>query len=148
MTTKCLCPCRGKSQPSVFRKRRGRSTGLPSADGRGARRAQPRESKSLRRPETNQRPPPLQQGPRRRSIRCLSACPVGSRRTARGARSASDYSANLTRKVKVLDFIKSGGPILTIDRTIFEMWLVLAGSSGKLEKARTSGPASSSREAT
>ena len=25
--------------------------------------------------------------------------------------------------VKVLDFIKSGGPELTVDRTIFEMWL-------------------------
>ena len=30
-------------------------------------------------------------------------------RTARGARQAPDYSGNLTRKVKVLDFIKSGG---------------------------------------
>ena len=35
MPTRCLYPCRGRSQPSVFKKRRGRSTGLPSADGRG-----------------------------------------------------------------------------------------------------------------
>ena len=35
MTTRGLSPCHGRSQPSVFRKRRGRSTGLPSADGRG-----------------------------------------------------------------------------------------------------------------
>ena len=48
-------------------------------------------------------------GPRRYSrglvaarsvIRNLSVCFVGSRRAASGARSASDYSANLTRKVK------------------------------------------------
>ena len=25
--------------------------------------------------------------------------------------------------VKVLDFVKSGGPILTIDRTVFALWL-------------------------
>ena len=24
---------------------------------------------------------------------------------------------------EVLDFVKSGGPILTVDRTIFEIWL-------------------------
>ena len=35
MTTRRLCPCRGRSQPSMFRKRRGRSTGLASAGGRG-----------------------------------------------------------------------------------------------------------------
>ncbi len=35
MTTRGLCTCRGRSQPGVFRKRCGRSTGLPSADGRG-----------------------------------------------------------------------------------------------------------------
>ena len=33
------------------------------------------------------------------------------------------YSARLKVMVKVLDFVKSGGPILTIDRTVFEMWL-------------------------
>ena len=67
-------------------------------------------------------------GPRRYSrglvvcqVRCLSGCFVGSRRTDSGARSARDYSATLTRKVKVLDFIKSGGPKLTVDRTIFEI---------------------------
>ena len=43
----------------------------------------------------------------------LSCCPLpGSPDTA---------SRNL--KVKVLDFVKSGGPILTIDRTVFELWL-------------------------
>ena len=35
MPTMGLRPCRVRSQPSVFRKRRVRSTGLPSADGRG-----------------------------------------------------------------------------------------------------------------
>ncbi len=33
------------------------------------------------------------------------------------------YTSSLKHKVKVLDFIKSGGPELTIGRTIFEMWL-------------------------
>ena len=33
------------------------------------------------------------------------------------------YTANLNRKLKVLDFIQYGGPILTVDRTVFEMWL-------------------------
>lgn len=37
----------------------------------------------------------------------------------------TDYTSNLKDKLKVLDFIKSGGPELTVDRTIFEMWLVL-----------------------
>ena len=36
--------------------------------------------------------------------------------------------ANLNRNVKVLDFVKSGGPILTVDRTIFEMRLGLGDS--------------------
>ena len=35
MTTSGLCPYRGRSQPSVFSTSLGRSTGLPSADGRG-----------------------------------------------------------------------------------------------------------------
>ena len=35
MPTRGLCPYRDWSQPSVFRKRRGRSTEFPSADGRG-----------------------------------------------------------------------------------------------------------------
>ena len=34
-----------------------------------------------------------------------------------------DYTTSLNLNVKVLDFVKSGGPILTIDRTIFEVWL-------------------------
>ena len=37
----------------------------------------------------------------------------------------SAYISNLSRSVKVLDFVKFGGPVLTIDRTIFEMWLGL-----------------------
>ena len=40
-----------------------------------------------------------------------------------GRGEAPDYTASLNLNVKVLDFVKSGGPILTIDRTIFEMWL-------------------------
>ena len=35
------------------------------------------------------------------------------------------YTANLKDKLKVLDFVKSGGPKLTVDRTIFELWLGL-----------------------
>ena len=31
------------------------------------------------------------------------------------------YNASLNRNTKVLDFIKSGGPKLTVDRTIFEI---------------------------
>ena len=34
-----------------------------------------------------------------------------------------DYTSSLNRKVKVLDFVKSGGPEWTVDGTIFEMWL-------------------------
>ena len=37
--------------------------------------------------------------------------------------SLDGYRANLNLIVKVLDFVKSGGPILTVDRTVFEMWL-------------------------
>ena len=33
------------------------------------------------------------------------------------------YTTSLNLKAKVLDFIQLGGPMLTIDRTIFEMWL-------------------------
>ena len=40
----------------------------------------------------------------------------------------STYTSSLKNRVKVLDFIKPGGPILTVDRTIFEMWLILAAS--------------------
>ena len=35
------------------------------------------------------------------------------------------YTTNLNFKVKVLDFVKSGGPKLTVARTIFEMRLEL-----------------------
>ena len=35
----------------------------------------------------------------------------------------SAYRSKMNLNVKVLDFMKSGGPILTIDRTIFELWL-------------------------
>ena len=37
--------------------------------------------------------------------------------------SRSDYRLRTKLNVKVLDFVQLGGPILTIDRTIFEMWL-------------------------
>ena len=33
------------------------------------------------------------------------------------------YSAKVNRSVKVLDFVQLSGPKLTVDRTIFEMWL-------------------------
>ena len=32
-------------------------------------------------------------------------------------------TSNLNLIRKVLDFIKSGGPELTVDRTVFELWL-------------------------
>ena len=38
------------------------------------------------------------------------------------------YRSSLNLKLKVLDFVKSGGPKLTVDRTIFELWLGLDGS--------------------
>ena len=38
-------------------------------------------------------------------------------------------SDGVTREsASVLDFVQSGPPHLTIDRTVFEMWLVLSGS--------------------
>ena len=77
---------------------------LTVGEWRGARGTRPRASKSLRWSETSRRPPPLQQGPRRCSVRYLLA----------GQRLASDYSSNLTRKVNVLDFIKSGGLFLPL----------------------------------
>ena len=36
-----------------------------------------------------------------------------------------NYTASLNLNVKVLDFVKSGGPKLTVGRTIFEMWMGL-----------------------
>ena len=33
------------------------------------------------------------------------------------------YTANWSLKVKVLDFIKSGGPFFTVDRTVCELRL-------------------------
>ena len=37
--------------------------------------------------------------------------------------SALVYRSSKNLKRKVLDFVQFGGPILTIDRTIFELWL-------------------------
>ena len=37
----------------------------------------------------------------------------------------SHYATNRNLKVKVLDFVKSSGPNLTIDSTIFELCVVL-----------------------
>ena len=42
-----------------------------------------------------------------------------------GSGQGPDYTASLNVKVKVLDFVKSGGPKLTVGRTIFEMWMGL-----------------------
>ena len=38
------------------------------------------------------------------------------------------YTANLNLIAKVLDFVKFGGPILTIGGTVFEVWLGLGAS--------------------
>ena len=43
--------------------------------------------------------------------------PLGS------VRKTPDYTAKVNLIEKVLDFDQLGGPILTIDRTVFEMWL-------------------------
>ena len=40
-----------------------------------------------------------------------------------GWEAGSAYRSKVRVNVKVLDFVKRGGPILTVDRTIFEMWL-------------------------
>ena len=37
--------------------------------------------------------------------------------------SLDGYRTSLNLIVKVLDFVKCGGPILTIDRTVFKLWL-------------------------
>ena len=48
---------------------------------------------------------------------------AGLRPTGRGE--APNYTASLKHNVKVLDFIKSGGPLLTLDSTIFELLFVV-----------------------
>ena len=40
-----------------------------------------------------------------------------------GWEAGSAYRSSTRVKVKVLDFVKRGGPILTVDRTVFEIWL-------------------------
>ena len=40
-----------------------------------------------------------------------------------GWEAGSAYRFKVSVNVKVLDFVKRGGPILTIDRTVFELWL-------------------------
>ena len=41
----------------------------------------------------------------------------------RGQVQHADYRSSTRVKVKVLDFVKRGGPKWTVDGTIFEMWL-------------------------
>ena len=52
----------------------------------------------------------------RPSLRCLrqGGSPVGL-----------PYRSSTRANRKVLDFIKSGGPKLTVDRTVFELWMGL-----------------------
>ena len=40
-----------------------------------------------------------------------------------GWEAGSGYRSSMRVKVKVLDFVKRGGPYFTVDRTIFELWL-------------------------
>ena len=40
-----------------------------------------------------------------------------------GSGQGPDYTASLNLKVKVLDFVKSGGPKWIVGGTFFEMWL-------------------------
>ncbi len=48
------------------------------------------------------------------------------------------YTASLNLKVKVLDFVKSGGPEWTVGGTVFEMWLGLAlGPNDRFEPSQT-----------
>ena len=35
----------------------------------------------------------------------------------------SAFTSSLKHKLRVLDFVKSGGPFFTVDRTVFELWL-------------------------
>ena len=35
------------------------------------------------------------------------------------------YTVNVNLSVKVLDFVQLGGPDLTVDSTVFEMWMGL-----------------------
>ena len=51
----------------------------------------------------------------------LSRCDAG----ANGRPPSFGYRVNLNLSAKVLDFVKSGGPKLTVDRTIFELLLAL-----------------------
>ena len=58
----------------------------------------------------------------------MSAEPVLSARakpSPGGLDEAPNYTASLKHNVKVLDFVKRGGPKLTVDRTIFELWMGL-----------------------
>ena len=48
---------------------------------------------------------------------------VSVRRDSDAISGLGAYTASLKFKLKVLDFIKSGGPTWTVDGTIFEMWL-------------------------
>ena len=42
-----------------------------------------------------------------------------------GAGGCAPYTSSLKHKVKVLDFVKRGGPILTVDRTTLELAISL-----------------------
>ena len=48
--------------------------------------------------------------------------------TSLSAQGHPAYTTNLNLKVKVLDFVKSGGSERTVGSTIFDMWLGLGGS--------------------
>ena len=52
------------------------------------------------------------------SLRCLS----GGSATSSAGRLA-DYIAKVNLITKVLDFVQDGGPNLTVDGTVFEMWM-------------------------
>ena len=46
------------------------------------------------------------------------------------------YNTKVNRVVKVLDFVKSGGPVLTVGRTVFEMWLGRCKPSAQVRRRR------------
>ena len=45
--------------------------------------------------------------------------------TSQSQQLGTGYRSTVSLNVKVLDFVKPGGPKLTVGRTIFEMWMGL-----------------------
>ena len=59
----------------------------------------------------------------RSSILCYHIGAAHDEPSPREVGSGLAHRSRTNLKVKVLDFVKSGGPKWTVDRTVFEMWL-------------------------